>query len=80
MWTPNAVAEHHESLSRGDDMLAGHIGRFAFENSVMFDRWGDVLANDPFYNPHFSRDGGPFEVLSDRSLRLAPGSNGSVRT
>lgn len=63
IWTPAVVAEHHESLSRGDDMAPEKTARFFYENYVMLERWKDVLLNDPFYNPHFSRDGGLFADL-----------------
>ncbi|TLU72701.1 glycosyltransferase family 2 protein [Lichenicoccus roseus] len=63
LWTPDMVAEHHESLSRGDDISAGKAPRFFYENQVMLERWGDQLTVDPFYNPHFSRDHGIFSDL-----------------
>ena len=63
LWTPCMVAEHHESLSRGDDVSAGKAQRFFCENQLMPERWGDVLPADPFYNPHFSRDHGIFSAL-----------------
>ena len=63
VWTPDLVAEHHESLSRGDDISAGKAQRFFYENHVMLERWHTVLAVDPFYNPHFSRNHGIFSSL-----------------
>jgi GT2 family glycosyltransferase len=63
VWTPAVVAEHHESLSRGDDMVPGKAARFFRENYVMFQRWHEVLGADPFYNPHFSRERGVFSDL-----------------
>jgi len=69
IFTPDAVAEHRESISRGDDFQETHVARFMLENEVMRRRYQDVLANDPFYNRHFSREGGVY-----RELRvLAPG-------
>ncbi len=63
IWTPDLVAEHHESLSRGDDISPGKAQRFFYENHVMLERWHDVISVDPFYNPHFSRDRGIFVDL-----------------
>jgi GT2 family glycosyltransferase len=60
IWTPAVVAEHHESLSRGDDMGHGKAARFFSENYVMFQRWHRLLSADPFYNRHFSRERGVF--------------------
>lgn len=68
VWTPAVVAEHHESLSRGDDMAAANKDRFIYEEQAMFHRWGAVLARDPFYNPHFSRRGVAFAELSVDSI------------
>jgi len=64
IWTPDLVAEHHESLSRGDDISPGKAQRFFYENHVMLERWHDILPADPFYNPHFSRDRGLFSDLA----------------
>ena len=63
VWTPDVVAEHHESLSRGDDISGDKAQRFFYENHVMLERWHEILAADPFYNPHFSRDRGIFSDL-----------------
>lgn len=70
VWTPAVVAEHHESLSRGDDMAAANKDRFIYEEQAMFHRWGATLARDPFYNPHFSRHGTAFAQLSEASLSV----------
>jgi len=77
IYCPDVVAEHHESVSRGDDMSDAHLGRFVYEEQVMLTRWGPQIANDPFYNPNFSRDGGMFEELSIPALR--PGIVGRIR-
>ena len=69
--TPAVVAEHHESLSRGDDLSDQNLSRFYGENQVMWDRWGGLIRDDPFYNQHFSRETGMFEKLSSASLSLA---------
>ena len=34
------------------------------ERSLFAERWGNLLAaDDPFYNPHFSREGGVYREL-----------------
>ena len=63
VWTPDVVAEHHESLSRGDDISGQKAQRFFYENHIMLGRWEKALATDPFYNPHFSRNRGVFSEL-----------------
>ncbi len=69
--TPAVVAEHHESLSRGNDLAEHNLPRFYSENQFMWDRWRALIASDPFYNPHFSHETGMFEKLSSASLTLA---------
>jgi GT2 family glycosyltransferase len=63
VWTPEHLAEHHESLSRGDDMAPAKAERFFYENHVMLERWHDLIASDPCYSPHFSRERGLFSDL-----------------
>jgi hypothetical protein len=68
VYQPAVVAEHHESLSRGSDLADHNLPRFYAENQTMWDRWGDLLRDDPFYNPHFSHETGIYEKLSNASL------------
>jgi GT2 family glycosyltransferase len=64
VWTPAFIAEHHESLSRGDDdQQPEKEARFFDEMHTMITRWGDTLKTDPFYSKHFSLDGRPFYDL-----------------
>jgi GT2 family glycosyltransferase len=63
IFNPDVVAEHYESMSRGDDLSHEKVGRFMRENAVMMDRWRDFLPHDPFYNRHFARDGGIYRDL-----------------
>lgn len=69
--TPAVLVEHHESLSRGDDLAEHKLPRFYGENQAMWDRWRPLLEADPFYSPHFSHEAGMFEKLSSASLILA---------
>jgi len=54
VWTPYAELYHLESASRGLDVAPGKVERFNKEQAWMKDRWGAVLANDPYYNPNLS--------------------------
>lgn len=56
IYTPAFRAEHHESLSRGDDERPLQEARFFQEVEVMKQRWGQQLLRDPFYSPHFALD------------------------
>jgi O-antigen biosynthesis protein len=63
VWTPDIVAEHQESLSRGGDFCSSRAPRFFYENHIMLERWQETLSRDQFYNPHFSREGRAFFEL-----------------
>jgi O-antigen biosynthesis protein len=63
VYTPDAVSEHRESISRGDDFDESKIARFMLENEVMRQRYARVLPYDPFYNRHFSRESGVYREL-----------------
>ncbi len=66
VFTPGVVAEHHESISRGNDLALDKRDRFYSESQVMKERWGALLADDPYYNPLFSRSRGMFSTLSSK--------------
>ena len=71
VYTAGVVAEHCESLSRGNDLAEHNLTRFYDENQTMIDRWGALIGRDPFYNQHFSHETGMFEKLSNASLDIA---------
>jgi O-antigen biosynthesis protein len=66
IWTPHAELYHHESLSRGYDTTPEKARRYAAERKYMLAKWGEVLDNDPFYNPNLS--------LNSESIEFAPRS------
>jgi GT2 family glycosyltransferase len=63
IWTPDFVAEHHESLSRGSDDHPLQEARFFHEAQTMVERWGATLMDDPFYNKNFTLDRSPFSEM-----------------
>jgi GT2 family glycosyltransferase len=63
IFAAEVVAEHRESMSRGDDLNESKVARFMLENEAMRQRYADVLPHDPFYNAHFSREGGVYREL-----------------
>lgn len=65
IWTPDFIADHHESLSRGDDERPLQETRFFDEIETMKERWGEALKNDRFYNPKFNLERQPFFDLVD---------------
>jgi GT2 family glycosyltransferase len=55
VWTPYAEMFHHESVSRGPDVVGPRVPDFVREFDYMQKRWGPrVLRNDPYYNPNLS--------------------------
>jgi GT2 family glycosyltransferase len=48
IYTPFAELVHHESVSRG-------FASDRAEIDIMFRRWGKRLAEDPYFNPNFTR-------------------------
>lgn len=63
IFTPDAVAEHRESMSRGSDLDSVKIARFMYENEVMRRRYPALLPFDPYYSRHFSREGDVYREL-----------------
>ena len=72
VWTPFAELYHLESASRGSDMAPEKAERFAREVEYMRSRWGDVLDNDPYYNPNLTSR----VRISPLHSQAAPGSLG----
>ena len=71
VWTPYAELYHHESASRGSDDSPEKQARFAAEVHAMKWRWGDVLHDDPAYNPNLTLDQGDYGLaFPPRTSRL----------
>lgn len=56
VWTPYAELYHYESASRGYEDTAEKKERFRKEGEYMKQRWGELLWNDPAYNPNLALD------------------------
>lgn len=83
IWTPHAELYHHESRLRGHEETPDKAGRFGGESGYMRDRWGDILDNDPFYNPNLSLRSDFFEIAETSRVRkpwLAAAGPAAVRT
>lgn len=68
IWTPSSMAEHRESISRGDDMRPDQRVRFLHEHETMMTRWKSALYQDRFYHRAFSRQFGTFTDLGTPSV------------
>lgn len=64
IWTPFAELYHHESASRGSDETDEKRDRFLREIELMSDRWGQLLHDDPAYNPNLSLNSRYFDLAS----------------
>jgi hypothetical protein len=53
-----------ESASRGKDRHDGAAARFSREIQSLRSRWGQLLIDDPYYNPMLSLDPIPFSALA----------------
>jgi GT2 family glycosyltransferase len=56
LWTPFAELYHHESASRGRDDTPEKRARFHGEITFLQGKWGDLLRNDPAWNPNLALD------------------------
>ena len=54
IWTPYAELYHHESATRGFEDTPEKQMRFQDEVCYMQKRWGNILLNDPAYNPNLT--------------------------
>ena len=64
VFTPHAKLVHLESASCGLVTKANQRERFERELQNLRSKWGNVLANDPYYNPILSLDPIPFSALA----------------
>lgn len=63
-WTPFAELYHHESASRGTENTLAKRDRFRTEVDYMTKKWGEVLLNDPAYNPNLTLQLNDFTLAS----------------
>jgi len=62
VWLPHVRLYHYESKSRGHEDTPEKQERFLKEINIMKERWGNLLANDPFYNRNLSNDREDFSI------------------
>ena len=59
---PHVELYHHESKSRGFDLMHKKQERFQQEIDLVLERWPTYFANDPFYSPNLTRDREDFSI------------------
>lgn len=62
--TPHIEMIHDESRSRGADVAPERVARGVKEETFMRERWGTMLAEDPFYSPNLTLDRYPYKGLA----------------
>jgi len=63
VYTPYAKLYHYESVSVGrPDQGTRDIAEFQKEINMMHRRWGNLLQNDPYYNPNLTLDREDFSL------------------
>ncbi|WP_144941289.1 glycosyltransferase [Paenibacillus sp. 32O-W] len=58
LWLPYVKLIHFESKTRGYDSTSEKIIRLNEEAEYLKNKWGEILLNDPYYNPNLSLDVG----------------------
>nr|WP_261803854.1 hypothetical protein [Burkholderia territorii] len=64
VYVPYANLCHHESASRGSDVVGERAQRLEREAAFMRRAWGAALESDASYNPNLSIDDGRFFTLA----------------
>ena len=62
LYTPHVDIIHHESYSRGEEDTPEKQERFRKEIEYIQSQWGDILQNDPYYNPNLTLDSDDFSL------------------
>ncbi len=62
VWTPYAELYHHESATRGRNDTPEKKALLAQERNYMKERWGELLLNDPAYNPSLTLERADFSL------------------
>ena len=64
VYTPYAVLYHHESRSRGSDIVPEKLSRFDEETKLLTRKWGSIIAaGDPYYSRNLTREARPTAAM-----------------
>jgi O-antigen biosynthesis protein len=72
VFTPHVRLIHHESVSRGRDTGLDRKWRFQRELNLLRTRWGETIADDPYYSPALSLDSIPYSALACPYRNMGP--------
>ncbi len=56
VFLPTVELYHFESKTRGYDNTPEKYKRFKIEADYMYEKWGNIINNDPYYNPNYSKN------------------------
>jgi GT2 family glycosyltransferase len=68
LYNPAAVLYHHEAFSKTEQ----HYKPATAEIQALQERWGDLVADDPFYNPNLTRIAEDFSIRNFRRETCVP--------
>ena len=71
VWTPYAELIHRASASRGQESPE-RAAQFERESAYMRDKWGAVIADDPFYSLYFEHGKGNYALADPTALTEPP--------
>lgn len=67
---PGILLTHKESSTRGDDGRGARAQRLGQEAALMRERWGPLLAADPYYSPNLSLERSDFVLATPPRVPL----------
>ena len=53
-YTPYAKLYHYESRTRGYEVSEENKKRLNLEEEILFNKWGDLIKEDPYYNKNLN--------------------------
>jgi hypothetical protein len=80
IWTPQVEMYHHESASLGRHDSPERKATFEREVALMRKMWGEVLDDDPFYNPNLSLSSNNFALAVPPRLSQLPMKQAIITT
>lgn len=64
LWTPYAVLYHKETASRPRDFSSARRATYEQECANLRTRWAELIAHDPCYSPHLTREREDFTLAT----------------
>jgi len=68
VYTPFASLYHYESATRGHEISKGKSKRLEKESQYMISQWGELINNDPYYNPNLTKEKMDFSLRNYKNI------------